>query len=251
MVFNTLLFHKSEMFWGETLKFRELKIKGPTSVQFIIIICRAALSAPLTFPNYYYHHQQHFPVVRRLSRAEKQVEWRQLGAWVFPPLDVLVLIYNHHIGIWRDALTTTLSALYGKLLVVMGTAFPMAEVISTYIPPSFYEAYYLYLYIGSMFFLLYLYMVLLRDKRQMKKRDRKANSKFIIVQSRQSHFCYTGNGGVIDLTCDPVSKACTSMNYCVYRVIESVSCVANKIFKRKSLIACLNSFFPIWNCAPN
>jgi len=39
----------------------------------------------------------------------------------------------------RDALATTLSALYGKLLVVMGIAFPMAEVISTYIPPSFYE----------------------------------------------------------------------------------------------------------------
>lgn len=38
-----------------------------------------------------------------------------------------------------DALATTLSALYGKLLVVMGVAFPMAEVISTYIPPSFYE----------------------------------------------------------------------------------------------------------------
>lgn len=34
---------------------------------------------------------------------------------------------------------TTLSALYGKLLVVMGIAFPMSEVISTYIPPSFYE----------------------------------------------------------------------------------------------------------------
>lgn len=34
---------------------------------------------------------------------------------------------------------TTLSALYGKLIVVMGIAFPMAEVISTYIPPSFYE----------------------------------------------------------------------------------------------------------------
>lgn len=51
----------------------------------------------------------------------------------------------------------------------MGTAFPMAEVISTYIPPSFYEAYYLYLYIGSMFFLLYMYLVLLRDKRKRKK----------------------------------------------------------------------------------
>lgn len=39
----------------------------------------------------------------------------------------------------RDAIATTLSALYGKLIVVMGIAFPMAEVISTYIPPSFYE----------------------------------------------------------------------------------------------------------------
>ncbi|XP_044255517.1 proton channel OtopLc-like isoform X3 [Tribolium madens] len=100
------------------------------------------------------YHQQ-FPVMRRLSRAEKQIEWRQLGA---------------------DALATTLSALYGKLLVVMGTAFPMAEVISTYVPPSFYEAYYLYLYIGSMFFLLYMYTVLLRDKRK-RKRVAEANNK--------------------------------------------------------------------------
>ncbi|XP_030763668.1 proton channel OtopLc-like isoform X1 [Sitophilus oryzae] len=107
-------------------------------------------TAPLAIPGYYYHQHQ-LPVMRRLSRAEKQIEWRQLGA---------------------DALATTLSALYGKLLVVMGTAFPMAEVISTYIPPSFYEAYYLYLYIGSMFFLLYMYTVLLRDKRNIKKKNR-------------------------------------------------------------------------------
>lgn len=62
-----------------------------------------------------------------------------------------------------DALATTLSALYGKLLVVMGIAFPMAEVISTYIPPSFYEAFYLYLYFGSMIFLMYMYAMLFRD----------------------------------------------------------------------------------------
>ncbi|XP_071055773.1 proton channel OtopLc-like isoform X2 [Onthophagus taurus] len=104
---------------------------------------------PVT-PVGFYHQQHQLPVVRRLSRAEKQIEWKQLGA---------------------DALATTLSALYGKLLVVMGTAFPMAEVISTYIPPSFYEIYYLYLYIGSMFFLLYMYMVLLRDKRRRKRED--------------------------------------------------------------------------------
>ncbi|XP_070502371.1 proton channel OtopLc isoform X2 [Chironomus tepperi] len=60
-----------------------------------------------------------------------------------------------------DAFCTTLSALYGKILVVMGIAFPMAEVISTYIPPSFYEGFYLYLYIGSMLFLLFMYATLL------------------------------------------------------------------------------------------
>ncbi|KAH8386759.1 hypothetical protein KR093_002397 [Drosophila rubida] len=43
----------------------------------------------------------------------------------------------------------------------MGVAFPMAEVISTYIPPSFYEVYYLYLYIGSMIFLFFMYATLL------------------------------------------------------------------------------------------
>lgn len=45
----------------------------------------------------------------------------------------------------------------------MGIAFPMAEVISTYIPPSFYEAFYLYLYFGSMIFLVYMYAMLFRD----------------------------------------------------------------------------------------
>ncbi|XP_045480105.1 proton channel OtopLc-like isoform X2 [Harmonia axyridis] len=89
---------------------------------------------------------------RRLSRVEKQNEWRQLGT---------------------DALTTTLSALYGKLLVVMGTAFPMAEVISTYVPPSFYEAYYIYLYCGSMLFLFYMSCVILREKRKRKEEEMK------------------------------------------------------------------------------
>jgi len=40
---------------------------------------------------------------------------------------------------FSEALGLVLSALYGKLLVVMGIAFPMSEVISTYIPPSFYD----------------------------------------------------------------------------------------------------------------
>ncbi|XP_050677075.1 proton channel OtopLc-like [Leptidea sinapis] len=69
-----------------------------------------------------------------------------------------------HVISASEAFATTLSALYGKLLVVMGIAFPMAEVISTYIPPSFYEGFYLYLYIGSMVFLLYMYAALVRGR---------------------------------------------------------------------------------------
>lgn len=80
-----------------------------------------------------------------------------------------------------DALATTLSALYGKLLVVMGTAFPMAEVISTYIPPSFYDAYYIYLYVGSMVFLLYMYTMLLNDKR-IRKRDEESQMRELITR---------------------------------------------------------------------
>ncbi|CAG9563550.1 unnamed protein product [Danaus chrysippus] len=89
-------------------------------------------------------------------------------------------IQNMHVISAGDALATTLSALYGKLLVVMGVAFPMAEVISTYIPPSFYEGFYLYLYIGSMVFLLYMYAALLRD------RSRSAADTTVVAKSDSS-----------------------------------------------------------------
>ena len=79
---------------------------------------------------------------------------------------------NFRFVLHSDALATTFSALYGKLLVVMGIAFPMAEVISTYIPPSFYEGFYLYLYFGSMIFLVYMYATLLRDDKPKSSKSR-------------------------------------------------------------------------------
>ncbi|XP_014297368.1 proton channel OtopLc-like isoform X1 [Microplitis demolitor] len=78
---------------------------------------------------------------------------------------------NKHLGAY--ALATTLSALYGKLLVVMGIAFPMSEVISSYIPPSFYEGFYLYLYFGSMLFLLCMHSLMLIDGKPKQKNDTK------------------------------------------------------------------------------
>ncbi|XP_072159404.1 proton channel OtopLc isoform X2 [Bemisia tabaci] len=73
------------------------------------------------------------------------------------------------ISLSKEALATTLSALYGKLVVVMGIAFPMSEVISTYIPSSFYESFYLYLYFGSMAFLFYMYAMLCQKDPRTKK----------------------------------------------------------------------------------
>lgn len=63
-----------------------------------------------------------------------------------------------------DALTTILSALYAKLLVVLGMAFPITEIISPNVRPFFYQGFYLYLYLGSIAFLSYMYATLVREK---------------------------------------------------------------------------------------
>ncbi|XP_011700088.1 PREDICTED: otopetrin-2 isoform X2 [Wasmannia auropunctata] len=95
-----------------------------------------------------------------------------IPAVCYPPTFLEVTDERKWKNLGCDALATTLSALYGKLLVVMGIAFPMAEVISTYIPPSFYEAFYLYLYFGSMIFLVYMYAMLFRDSKTKPKKQK-------------------------------------------------------------------------------
>ncbi|KAL3213244.1 hypothetical protein MRX96_035585 [Rhipicephalus microplus] len=75
-----------------------------------------------------------------------------------------------------DSLVIMLSALYAKLLVIMGICFPLAEVISKKIPVSFYEGFYLYLYFGSIAFLLYVYVFLLRHDKVNSKLDHLTDS---------------------------------------------------------------------------
>ncbi|CAG2055513.1 unnamed protein product [Timema podura] len=57
-----------------------------------------------------------------------------------------------------------LSALYAKLLVVLGIAFPVTEVLSERVPANFYQGFYLYLYIGSIFFMCFMYATLIKDR---------------------------------------------------------------------------------------
>lgn len=63
-----------------------------------------------------------------------------------------------------DALTTVLSAFYAKLLVVLGIAFPVTDILSYKVHPSFYQGFYLYLYVGSVAFVAFMYSAHLRTR---------------------------------------------------------------------------------------
>jgi len=64
----------------------------------------------------------------------------------------------------RDTLQNVVTALYCKLLIILGLAFPMAEVISKRVPRGYYQLFYVYLFLGSLIFLLATYIDLWRTK---------------------------------------------------------------------------------------
>ncbi|XP_060532083.1 proton channel OtopLc-like [Cylas formicarius] len=82
----------------------------------------------------------------REEENEERKEWRR----------------NKKLG--NDRLTVILSILYAKFLVVLGIAFPISEVISSRVGPFFYQGFYLYLYFGSMTFIIYEYASCVRER---------------------------------------------------------------------------------------
>ncbi|XP_048481093.1 proton channel OtopLc isoform X1 [Plutella xylostella] len=64
----------------------------------------------------------------------------------------------------HEALSKALSVLYAKLLVVLGLAFPVTEVIASGVPDSYYQGFYLYLYSVSVIFIIFQYVNLIRKK---------------------------------------------------------------------------------------
>lgn len=62
------------------------------------------------------------------------------------------------------ALIDALSAFYAKLLVVLGVAFPVTDILSWRAPTSFYQGFYLYLYLGSVGFVAFMYVAHLRTR---------------------------------------------------------------------------------------
>lgn len=71
-----------------------------------------------------------------------------------------------HENSFSDGITTTLSAMYAKVIVFMGIVFPITDVISTKAQstPSFYQGFYLYLYVVSMAYVIFMYASHLRNK---------------------------------------------------------------------------------------
>ncbi|KAJ8664984.1 hypothetical protein QAD02_006646 [Eretmocerus hayati] len=61
-------------------------------------------------------------------------------------------------------LTSSLSTLYMNLLVVVGVAVPVTASVSEQVPASLDQGFYLYLYLGSVAFVITMYGTLLRDK---------------------------------------------------------------------------------------
>ncbi len=65
---------------------------------------------------------------------------------------------------YSDALQSIVTALYCKILIILGLAFPMAEVISDNVPKGYYQLFYVYLFLGSLLFLLIVYVDLMKTK---------------------------------------------------------------------------------------
>lgn len=85
-----------------------------------------------------------------------------------------------------DALTSSLSAFYAKLMVVLGIAFPMTDVLSVKAPNKFYQGFYLYLYIGSIAFVAFMYIDHLRSRRMFAATNNNGEKRVILSSSSTS-----------------------------------------------------------------
>jgi hypothetical protein len=63
-----------------------------------------------------------------------------------------------------DALSTALSALYAKIVVIVGIALPITEILSGRIPSEVYQGFYVYLYFVSISFVVFIYAAQLKNR---------------------------------------------------------------------------------------
>ncbi|KAL5278660.1 hypothetical protein ACFFRR_003346 [Megaselia abdita] len=63
-----------------------------------------------------------------------------------------------------DAITRGLSALYCKFLVILGVVMPVTEIISEKIPTVVYQSFYVYMYGGSILFVVFVYSMTFKNR---------------------------------------------------------------------------------------
>jgi len=95
-----------------------------------------------------------------LKKYNKNVQFL-LGKNIALPSRPLKTLDSCRYPLIRDALQAIVTALYCKLLVILGLAFPMAEAISDAVPKGYYQLFYVYLFVGSLLFLLCTYVDML------------------------------------------------------------------------------------------
>ncbi|XP_014235078.1 uncharacterized protein LOC106657895 isoform X1 [Trichogramma pretiosum] len=86
-------------------------------------------------------------------------------------------------------LMSSISTLYAKLLVVVGVAVPVTASVSQQVPAALDQGFYLYLYLGSVAFVVAIYTTLLRDKalKKMIVKHVRHESTYSFVESQQLH----------------------------------------------------------------
>ncbi|XP_055545256.1 proton channel OtopLc-like isoform X2 [Wyeomyia smithii] len=80
----------------------------------------------------------------------------------------LTEIRNRNRAVAEDHFSTAVSVLYAKLLIVLGIAFPITDVVSEHTVTNYYEGFFVYLYFTSALFMSYMCFVLLQHKSKLK-----------------------------------------------------------------------------------
>ncbi|XP_058823924.1 proton channel OtopLc-like [Topomyia yanbarensis] len=83
-------------------------------------------------------------------------------------LPIVTEMRNRNRAVAEDQFSTAISALYAKLLIVLGIAFPITDVISERAVHGAFQGFYLYLYFVSVVFVGFLYIVRLRHQTKLK-----------------------------------------------------------------------------------
>ncbi|KAJ8984445.1 hypothetical protein NQ317_012509 [Molorchus minor] len=98
---------------------------------------------------------------------------------------------------WRrrgdEAMTYTVSAFYAKTLVILGIAFPVTDAIATDEYDTF-DAFYMYLYVGSIAFLIYMYVTQLKEKSMKENRGYSVTGSSAMPEDRHNKITYIRYG---------------------------------------------------------